>query len=340
MSPFAAQEAVPSAKDIVGGAIEGDPARIGRGALTMVGEIAGTKSAPFSRADVRNIVSMEMYQGRKWDQINRVQRAAVDADPRIQEFGEFRTDFGTIRQRVSNSFALQKGEKDRLQSELRDKIDAGMKGRDLVHAIQSFKAAVFEAGQTVFNDPEIDVYLKDKPKQSEDAWADLYWSAELSQNLETGTFNYRLRDKNRATILRDAVANGVSRNFILVESRSLRFDDPVVRATIENYEASVADLRPYWEVLEDSFEEDSPYLKIWKQLEEMPKGAERDNFAAQNQGILVSLRRIQNAKRKSLRMRDKNIDDLLIEWRGLDPAHPTNVVERYRERFALLAESR
>jgi len=146
---------------------------------------------------------------------------------------------------------------DRRKTELeadfkRDFIDAGVTGKTLREGISDLKANRYQAAQALLGDPQIQAYLDrnaDK-RPVEDTLAERYWSAEAP--MVNGQPDFKARDATRQQILTESRRPGVSERYITGSGentyRGKRFADPQVRAIVEQYEADMEMLRPYWEI--------------------------------------------------------------------------------------------
>ena len=264
MAPFAAEE-IPQA---IGQIATGE---IVPGAVTIVGEMVGAKSYPLSFTDMKDIVSGELF-GMRYDdpKMGRGDRRQVSEDERVKEFvAAFPEQQIDIKDRSTVKYQDYERTVNTLETELKNRIDAGLTGDSLADAIRTFKRDRYMAGQTVFDDPIIAGELAKREKPIKDVLAEAYWSAPVPVNPQTGELDFRARDSLREGILRDAKEKGVSVKYITGDGegsyKSVQYSEPVVGKVIEDYEQDMDYLKEKYWVIGPNFKPSNPGVsKAWQ----------------------------------------------------------------------------
>lgn len=259
--PFAAEGVAESASQAIEGARAGDVGETASAAAGTAAEFLGIKASPLSLTDVRDIVAGEQY-GKRYDQLLQGQQGLVDQDARVQEHraesDEAREERGEARRAGIESEQVTTFRFDRrteameaLEADLRRQIDAGLFGPELAGAISGFKQDRYAVNNALLGD------LPDPENKSEhiaDILAEAYWSTSLEFD-ENGLPNWGKWEADRDRVLAQARVYRVPEAYIVGGEpdsyRSTRFDDSVVREAVEQYEADVRLLGPFFEMGED-----------------------------------------------------------------------------------------
>jgi hypothetical protein len=261
--PFSTQELPTVAKQVVGGVREGDVGQAVAGSSLLLGEFHGVKSSPLSYNDDKEIVSAELY-GKKYEDLDTDERREVNADDRLVERrAEFDDDAGTPEQQVEGAFANWERKSVELESSLRLRLNAGLRGNDLRGAVQDFKRDRRVASSTVLDAPDVVAALAGfdaKRTLPKEVLARRYWEVDAPIDPDTGEPDFRVQDSLREGILREADTKAGDdaadwRHFITDTGegtfRGKRFDDPLVRRIVEQYEADMDLLEPFFEAGRD-----------------------------------------------------------------------------------------
>jgi hypothetical protein len=324
-APFAVEEIPSALQQISQGTREGEREDILAGSATIVGEVFGAKSYPLSFGDLKAIVSAEMFNGRRFEDLNTDERRAVLNDERVTDrAGEFAEDRGTPKERANTSFDTRSRANKNFESALRDRYDMGLRGSGLRSAIQGFKRDRFAAAQAIFSDPEVQEYIKREKVHIDDVYAELYWSVPLEIIHGTGELDWRGQEIKRDSVLADAKANGVSENYITGTGegtfRGTRFEDPLIRMVIEKYEADMDVIGSrYYELAESDHVVGSltrDQKELWIRWLDGSKRFKKSMEDANPWIKIVS--KWNREERKMVRQSDKETNDILVEWHEYD----------------------
>jgi hypothetical protein len=309
MSPFIAEELPDVGRALVKGDVVG-------GGVTLVGEVFGAKSGPLGFTDQKEIVRRELFPDVAVEDLHSVQRRAILDDPRVQEQiskMEDKEPPTNMRQRLSVAFDDAEFINKQTESGLREHIDAGMDSPDLRHKISDFKRERFHKAEAIFGQPDIQAELKNKAadRPIEDLLVAQYWAADVPEDIQTGELDFELRDRNRQIVLAkaDELGRGEVVREIIKDIRAERYEDPVVRAMIELYEADLAIMRPYLGAVRDLAEERglSDVYKEWR------ASTDKTNFLNAHIVLKAIIRRAE-IKKMAMRKNDIDLERKLWKW--------------------------
>lgn len=197
--------------------------------------------------DVYDAIALET-KGELYRDLNKGDQRDVRDDPRAQDkLAEYQRgdDPGDLTREGASALSEQhKRNKERLQEDLKAKLDAGISGQALREAIAEFKGDLYVSGQAIFEGPlGLQIDEGQDIAQLEDILAELYWSAPVPETVtEAGDLRYDFdtRDSIRADVIRQAEAAGIDLNYITGSGegtyRGARYDDETVRQAVEQYE--------------------------------------------------------------------------------------------------------
>jgi hypothetical protein len=131
----------------------------------------------------------------------------------------------------------------KLQNQLALQIRAGRSGAELRQSISDFKQNRHTAADTLFHN-----VFKEEPQHQLDALRELYWSAPLIEDLESGYVDYRARKIVRDGILTRARAIGISESDIKAR---VPYDNKRVEEAVQQYESDLDLARPYFDLAWD-----------------------------------------------------------------------------------------
>jgi len=265
-----------------------------------------------------------------YSELNRGQRREVDDTSEVKaaiDEMEARAGGIDIRTQVQNANEFHEGRKAELETELRSRIEAGAEGPALKDAIQEYKTARRNSGETVFTDEIVASFDPGLAVPIEDVLADMYWSVPLQQDKVTGQLDFRTQGQQREEILRDADVKGVPRNYIIGRGegtyRGKRFHDATVRQAIEGYEADMETLRPYFGIRDQVFDMiGNTYgqkgLDIWNRYQREEALGHADITKRMRLQYPFISKANSLIRRMKLQMRTQNpeIDALVMRWYG------------------------
>ena len=325
LTPFAAEEIPQALGRIKGGDVVG-------GGTTIVGELFGAKSAPLSRRDQLDIIVVDQgyksQEGKlltRYDQLNQGQRREArnlleQKDP--GRFAGLTPDVGSARQQTTSAIENLNRVKAEGEAELRAKIDAGAQGTVLREAIQGMKEGRFNASEALLGSAAVQGQLDRGNKPPEDVYASRYWSVDVPEDKRTGDLDFNARDAERQKILAEARQAGIDTSYITGTKRSdyrgKRFADPEVRRVVEEYEAAVESLRPYWDVADQLLDSLTPAgVTLWQRyLEASP---EEQNVLSGTSKRVKDLLAMKTDRQDRLRVENPSIDVALVRWYGRKP---------------------
>lgn len=210
----------------------------------------GGKGSPLSYTDVKENLSQAKF-GKAYGDLNREQRAEVTAATELQDRQrEFLPDdTGTPEQRTAMMFERRTVQLADLEKNLRNKIERGVAGEELADEIKAFKMLRYQVNQD-FLTPEVLAEMeRTKSKALEDIFTDEYLNFDLDHKGD-GELDFEGRERHRISVLERAKAAGVDPDYIIRNSKA-KYDDPVVKKTIMEYDADMEKLRPYYNILDD-----------------------------------------------------------------------------------------
>jgi len=229
----------------------------GKSAILSVGDV--TQNAIDDAIRTGKLAGFTDPQGQPWKvgteygELQAGARRIIEADPRVEKARKKALPREAIggKEAVTRAIATWDTEKARMETELRAKIDAGMKGKDLRDAIQEFKRERAIISKTTF-DPQVEAALRRNGDRSLwDVMGDRFWNVEPEVNLATGDVNFKKLETDRRAILDEAVALGIPAAYITgsgVQSfRGQRFTDPRVLRIVNAYERDIKLLKPFWD---------------------------------------------------------------------------------------------
>ena len=258
-TPFALEEGGRALGDFTVGLADEDFEAASAGAAAFIGEMIGVKSGQLSLTDMRDSVAILEF-GERYRDLIAGEKDEVDEDPRVKESKAFKRREAKREKAgkrpptgrfLADRFRRLDTVKRELEEGLRTRIDAGLSGEDLRHAISDFKRDRWTSSEALLGD------LPDDPPDGpiEDVLGELYWSASLPIG-QGGELDYDALDDARARVLAQAKLLGVKEQYITGIGRGTyrgtRFDDKEVRAAVEELERAQAALRPYWDAAEDN----------------------------------------------------------------------------------------
>jgi len=302
---------------------------------TLIGEMGGAKSAPLGYVDVSRDVAAELFPDTQFEDLNRAQLRQVNEDDRVQDQIkkiEERAEPLTDRQRLNQAFDALDATRSKQEKAFRAKIDDGSTGTALRKKISEFKTARFHAGTAIMDQTEIVKIMKtDKKQVLSDTLAERFWTMELLED-SPGHLDFAGRDDKRDEVLEEAKKNGVPKNYITGTGegtyRGKRFDDPVVRAVIEDYEDDMASVRPYYDILVEQAERYGQEDK-WKEYLGSPQ---KSAFLSRPENVVLKMiiNQVVPMLREDMRRENAEIERALWKWGLVERMlNPTVAAEVY-----------
>ena len=302
---------------------------------TLIGEMGGAKSAPLGYVDVSRDVAAELFPDTQFEDLNRAQLRQVNEDDRVQDQIkkiEERAEPLTDRQRLNQAFDALDATRSKQEKAFRAKIDDGSTGAALRKKISEFKTARFHAGTAIMDQTEIVKIMKtDKKQVLSDTLAERFWTMELLED-SPGHLDFAGRDDKRDEVLEEAKKNGVPKNYITGTGegtyRGKRFDDPVVRAVIEDYEDDMATVRPYYDILVEQVERYGQEDK-WKEYLGSPQ---KSAFLSRPENVVLKMiiNQVVPMLREDMRRENAEIERALWKWGLVERMlNPTVAAEVY-----------
>lgn len=212
-----------------------------------------------STRDIQNTVSQDMF-GKVFLDLTKGERDIVNADPKVAaENAKYNAN---VEANPSQFFDRKDEVYQQLETDLRTKVDAGMQGVDLRHAVSDLKGDRWTASQALLGGDAVQKAIANGTPKTQiiDALADAYWSAPVTEDPATGNLDFEGRDAARATVLAKVKEAGLDPNYItgsgLGTFRGERFSDPVVAeavAKVEDAQKQIED-SGYWNLQDKAWE--------------------------------------------------------------------------------------
>lgn len=219
----------------------------------------GSVNTYTSPNDVQDAVAREKYSGKAYADLSPLEKQQVMNDQRVKdkmvelelrEMPRRNQDIirGAFDARDERLKAIEYGDGTASNPGLLAVVNAtnGHPSKRLANAIKDAKAALYEAGQTAFTDA-FDAAISEgrAPDLKRDLRA-AYQAAPVPEDPLTGELDFDARDTARAELLKKAAQAGIEEKY-LTEKVS-PWEDPKVRAIVEEYDKAMETLRPYYEV--------------------------------------------------------------------------------------------
>ena len=312
MLPFAADELPEIGKK----AREG---QVAPAAATLIGEIIGGKSAPLGYVDVTRDVAAELFPDEAFEDLDRGQLRQVSENPRVADQIakiEKRATPTTERQRLNQAFDDLAVKHTEQEKEFRTNLDAGMTGGALREQISEFKQTRFITSNAIMDQPDlVEIMARDNDQATKDMLAEAYWTASAPEDPQSGIPDFTERDRKRDAVLEVARTSGVPQDYITGSGegtyRGQRFDDPVVRTVIEEYDADMATLRPYYDTITQLVEQ----FGIEEMWDTYLRSPQKQSFLDQPENrILKVALKVSGAQRDAIRRSTPEIERLLWKW--------------------------
>lgn len=322
--PFAADE-IPQAGERVA---EGD---IGGAISLAAGEVWGTKSAPLSWNDyLQEITGEKIAAGVKsptarvgdeagWDpdNLSEGELDIIKKDPRMVEYidrlkAKKKDDLGLAFERLSNKFVG-------FEQELISKLNSGASPEDVGTAIKNLKrqrADEYKFFEDANKETLAEIAGDPDDVNRADYWAQKYFNLELDIDEKSGYMDFDSFEEDREEII--AAANRENPEFgEYITGRGLgtfrgeRYEDPRVRAAIEEYDNDVEIMREYWDVtmriakfhgVEDEYKE---YLKSTNKADYKKNGKHKK--------IIKGLEKEARKQKEYIRMRNPHLEAVLLK---------------------------
>ena len=337
-APALGKAALPTAQAAFAGDVGGTVA----GTVATFGQLVGGKASDISYSDVRDIVTREMFGGKPdgqggvypdgvgYEDVGRTEQKAVRGDQRLKDRAEqFPDTVVSDKQRLEVIFDELASSKSQLESGyvgedgkvtmgLSQKIQAGLKGKDLRDAIKTFKQQSFGASNAIFNNPAnkaaLDRSSAGKTKMVKDQLRDQYWDADLPESVVNGEIELdrAAQQATREAVLVQARAAGVTEAYITTRDPE-RYTDPVVRATMLEWEAAQETLSPYWEAGTTVAKTQPSWIATAQQHKAAATREEKE--AVERSLAYRYYERALKQERERLRANKQNgIDAALVKW--------------------------
>jgi len=321
--PFAGDE-IPEAGERIS---EGD---IGGAISLAAGEVWGAKSAPLSWRDhLQEITSEKIASGEKsptarlegegWDpeNLSEGELDIIKEDSRMVEYidnlkAKKKDDLGLAFERLSNDYIAA-------EQDLIAKINSGAEPHLLAKSIKLLKrdrAQIFKSFES--NNKETLAEIADDPDDVNraDYWAQKFFNLELEIYDDSGYMDFDKFEEDREKIIADAnKENPEFGEYItgrgLGTFRGERYEDPQVRAAVEEYDNDVQIMREYWDVtmriakfhgVEDEYKE---YLKSTNKAEYKKEGRYKK--------IIKGLEKEARKQKESIRMKNPHLEAVLLK---------------------------
>ena len=239
------------------------------GGVLSLPNVAGMSGQSYSTFnDAQQKATYALFPGKQFGELDRGQQWQVNDSPEIKlEFAKFSQPGVDIHAKVRERYDDFKTKSKELevgtpatatrpaQPGLRDYIEAGMRGKALRERVQAFKQNKYRLAQDLLSEDVLAATSSDKEHPLHDVYAQLWANVPLEEDLKTGELDYDKRDNARAAILlqaQDALkAAGRDSTYITGRAedsyRGKQADDPVVRATLDRYDAAQEILKSYWD---------------------------------------------------------------------------------------------
>jgi len=239
------------------------------GAVLSTSSIVGLNTQSYSTfSDAQQKITDGMFPGQQYKQLDRGQRNQVNDSAEIKLLvDQMESRKVDIRDRTQDRYDRYSVVKDELEvgteatatrpavPGLRDFIEAGMTGEKLRKEIQDFKQNRYRAARDLLTEDVLAYSTQHGEIKLHDVFAQMWLDTPLEQDLQTGIFNYKKQDIERARILEQAQdslkAAGRDSSYITTVGegtfRKKSYKDPVVAKALEEYDKDQETLRPYWE---------------------------------------------------------------------------------------------
>ena len=343
--PFAADE-IPQAVERVA---EGD---IGGAISLAAGEVWGVKSAPLSWNDhLQEITGEKIAAGEKsptarvgdeagWDpeNLSKGELDIIKKDPRMVEYidrlkAKKKDDLGLAFEQLNNRFID-------FEQDLISKLNSGASPEDVGTAIKKLKGQRAQEYELFENENEetlAEIAGDPDDVNRADYWAQKFFNLELDIDEKSGYMDFDSFEEDREKII--AAANRENPEFgEYITGRGLgtfrgeRYEDPRVRAAIEEYDNDVEIMREYWTVtmmiakvkgVEDEYKE---YLKSINKADYKKNGKHKE--------IIKGLEKEAREQKEKIRMRNPHLEAVLLKRGSIDtPMNPivAGMVEQIRK---------
>tara|TARA_R100000808_G_scaffold9014_1_gene25086 strand:+ start:3268 stop:8136 length:4869 start_codon:yes stop_codon:yes gene_type:complete len=343
--PFAADE-IPQAGERVA---EGD---IGGAISLAAGEVWGVKSAPLSWNDLlQEITGEKIAAGEKsptarvgdeagWDpdNLSEGELDIIKKDPRMVEYidrlkAKKKDDLGLAFEQLSNRFV-------EFEQDLISKLNSGASPEDVGTAIKNLKrqrANEYKIFEDENKETLAEIAGDPDDVNRADYWAQKYFNLELDIDEKSGYMDFDSFEEDREEII--AAANRENPEFgEYITGRGLgtfrgeRYEDPRVRAAIEEYDNDVEIMREYWDVtmriakfhgVEDEYKE---YLKSTNKADYKKNGKHKK--------IIKGLEKEARKQKEYIRMRNPHLEAVLLKRGSItSPINPivAGMVEQIRK---------
>lgn len=254
--------------------------------------------------------------GRRFDDLDAAEKAIVRSDPQVQErIAEIESGAKPVPLRELRQTVFEQNDRFRqgIENELLTRVDRGLKGRDLLDAIQDFQRDRYVASQAVF-EPYRDRLFKN-PTILKDTLAQEYWTAPLAI-AEDGTLDFDGRDAVRADVLRRATEAKVDAAYITGTGKgSWRgdvSDNPRISTLLGEYESDMGTLRKYWDIGSDPNYAGIRNRALWEQYLGASQAEQRELSRTSPELKRAIHRRTQ--EREALRAASPATDTALVRW--------------------------
>ena len=255
--------------------------------------------------------------GRTMQQLEPWERDIIRKDPevadRLKQLEERRKP-APLHELRNVVFDQNDSFKEQFEGRLLKQVDAGLKGRNLLDAIQQFNRDRFASGQAIFA-PFRERLFK-APDIKRDELAQKYWTAPLNIDPETGKLDFDDRDRIRRSVLAEAKEFGIKESYITGSGkgtwRNTFSDNPEIDALLSKYETDMSALREYWDVGTTPNFGGARNAEIWETYLDASQ-AERRELARGN-SALRRITRKQSEARAALREDNTKVDKALVEW--------------------------
>jgi hypothetical protein len=186
------------------------------------------------------------------DNLSRAEEDIIKQDPRMQKLIEgFDAE---DKEGLGKAYDDLKGQLLKYENELLIHIDAGMQGQKLVDAIRDFKTArstLYGAFQDINAEELAQLDENDQQTHIFDLFAQRFWEVQLTEDKDSGYRDYPAQEEKRAEILEEARKFNPDLPAYITGTgegtfRGVRFEDPKVRALIEEYDQDVQIMVEYY----------------------------------------------------------------------------------------------
>ena len=297
-------------------------------AQSAVALVGGTVQSYITLRDIQNkvtagggFVDRAGNPVSSYAQLNAGQRRLVNDSAAVRAEveridGQRRVD---SRQEMMVRFKVYDEGKEALEKDLRASIGEDWErliGKNLAKKLRQFKQARFALANGMLSEAVLVEYHKGKDVMVEDAIAEKYWGIEPAEDPNTLELDFRTVKRQRETVLQEADALGVSRDYVKGKGpgtfRGKRFDDAVVRASVERYEADTETLEKYWDLADTVAVAMGP--KVQDALDRYRRAGREEREAIDGEYDYRLYKRTLADERMWLRIRDTGVQEAGARW--------------------------